>query len=247
MRSIGLVVSEEKMFENVDGRRTDGRRSHWYTISSPMNLQLRWAKKSTEVKCFRVEAIADLYLLMEEGKSFFSSKRKIRKSAIEVTVGSMGSISRWRHQSIQVFQRELYRDQRECVCCVFDAINWLLTQWQFVCVFSWRTQKQQRERNSIFFMCRDLRTSIYLDDNASINSVPVENRPTHKYLCWVFPWRIWFISKTTTAHVKSHLGFVPNNFGLFRSRCYFGAICSINFKKRSLEKKVFFAPIHQNI
>ena len=61
--------------------------------------------------------------------------------------------------------------------------------------FSWCTQKQQREPNSIFFMCRDLRTSIYLDDNASINSVPVENRPAHKYLCWVFPWCIWFISK----------------------------------------------------
>ena len=73
-----------------------------------------WEEKSTEVKCFRVEALADLYPLMEEGKSFFSSKRKIRKSAIEVTVGSMGSICRWRHQSIQVFQQELYRD------CVVD-------------------------------------------------------------------------------------------------------------------------------
>ena len=39
--NIGPVVSEEKMFENVDGRRTDGRRSHWYTISSPMSLRLR--------------------------------------------------------------------------------------------------------------------------------------------------------------------------------------------------------------
>ena len=29
----------------TDGRRTDdGRRSHWYTISSPMSLRLRWAK-----------------------------------------------------------------------------------------------------------------------------------------------------------------------------------------------------------
>ena len=38
MSSVGPVVSE-KMFENVDGRRTDeGRRSHWYTISSPMSL-----------------------------------------------------------------------------------------------------------------------------------------------------------------------------------------------------------------
>ena len=27
---------------------------------------------------------------------------------------------------------------------------------------------------------------VYLDDNASINSFPVENRPAHKYLCWVF-------------------------------------------------------------
>ena len=42
---IGPVVSEEKMFENVDGRtdgrRTDGRRSHWYTNSSPRSLRLR--------------------------------------------------------------------------------------------------------------------------------------------------------------------------------------------------------------
>ena len=52
MSSIGPVVSEEKMFENVDGRRTTdgrtpdaGRRSHWYTISSPMSLRLRWANK----------------------------------------------------------------------------------------------------------------------------------------------------------------------------------------------------------
>ena len=48
MSSIGPVISEEKMFENVDRRRTtDGRRmddgpqSHWYTISSPMSLQLK--------------------------------------------------------------------------------------------------------------------------------------------------------------------------------------------------------------
>ena len=47
---IGPVVSEEKMFEIVDGRTddgrqtTDGHRSDWYTISSPMSLRLRWAK-----------------------------------------------------------------------------------------------------------------------------------------------------------------------------------------------------------
>ena len=38
---ISLVVSEEKMFENVDGRTPDGRRSHWYTNSSPRSLRLR--------------------------------------------------------------------------------------------------------------------------------------------------------------------------------------------------------------
>ena len=40
---IGPVVSEEKMFENVDGG-TDGQRIDWYTISSPMSYRLRWAK-----------------------------------------------------------------------------------------------------------------------------------------------------------------------------------------------------------
>ena len=44
MSSIGPVVSEE-MFENVDGQWMDGRRSHWYTIISPMSLRLRWAYK----------------------------------------------------------------------------------------------------------------------------------------------------------------------------------------------------------
>ena len=29
MSSIGPVVTEEKMFENVDGRTDDGRRRHW--------------------------------------------------------------------------------------------------------------------------------------------------------------------------------------------------------------------------
>ena len=33
MSSIGPVVTEEKIVENVDGRRMDGRLSHWYTIS----------------------------------------------------------------------------------------------------------------------------------------------------------------------------------------------------------------------
>ena len=44
------MVSEEKMFENVDGRRTDGgRRSHWYTNSSPRSLRLRWAKNNVNM------------------------------------------------------------------------------------------------------------------------------------------------------------------------------------------------------
>ena len=41
-----------KCWRTTDGRRTDGRRtddgrrSHWYTISSPMILRLTWANKS---------------------------------------------------------------------------------------------------------------------------------------------------------------------------------------------------------
>ena len=44
LSSIGPVVSEEKVFENVDGQMDAGRRSHWYTNSSPRSLRLRWAK-----------------------------------------------------------------------------------------------------------------------------------------------------------------------------------------------------------
>ena len=46
---IGPVVSEEKVFENVD-RRMDGGRSHRYTLSSPIDLQLRWATKQQTTK-----------------------------------------------------------------------------------------------------------------------------------------------------------------------------------------------------
>ena len=41
---MGLVVSEEMLFENIDRRTTDdGRRMPAYTISSPVSLRLRWA------------------------------------------------------------------------------------------------------------------------------------------------------------------------------------------------------------
>ena len=43
-----FMASEKMSFENVDdddGQRTDGRRMPAYTISSPLSLRLRWAKK----------------------------------------------------------------------------------------------------------------------------------------------------------------------------------------------------------
>ena len=48
------------MFENVDGRtdgrRTDdGRRSHWYTNSSPRSLRLRWANKRERRKKWKLK------------------------------------------------------------------------------------------------------------------------------------------------------------------------------------------------
>ena len=44
LTSIGPVVQEEKVFENVNTRHTDKQPCHM--ISSPMSLRLRWAKKS---------------------------------------------------------------------------------------------------------------------------------------------------------------------------------------------------------
>ena len=38
----GPVVSEEKMFESVDWRMTNGCRSDWYTISSPGSGELKY-------------------------------------------------------------------------------------------------------------------------------------------------------------------------------------------------------------
>ena len=86
-------------------------------------------------------------------------------------------------------------------------------------------------------MCQDLTTfQVYLDGNASINIFPVEIRPAHKYLNWVFPLGVRFISETTTPHVKSHwrfaqIGLIPNNFGLVSSHCYFGALYSVHCKQ----------------
>ena len=48
MERIGFTASEEMSFEKVDRWRTtttDGQRMPTYTISSPMSLRLRWAKK----------------------------------------------------------------------------------------------------------------------------------------------------------------------------------------------------------
>ena len=46
MARISFMASEEMSFENVDDVRTmmDGQQMPAYTISSPMSLQLRWAK-----------------------------------------------------------------------------------------------------------------------------------------------------------------------------------------------------------
>ena len=44
-----------KCWRTTDGRKDDGRRSHWYTISSPMSLWLRWAKKIGCTFCISFE------------------------------------------------------------------------------------------------------------------------------------------------------------------------------------------------
>ena len=50
MSSIGPVVSEEKMFENVDRRRTDGRRSHCYTKNEQLHAGCTWIRDTVKLK-----------------------------------------------------------------------------------------------------------------------------------------------------------------------------------------------------
>ena len=73
MRTIGLAVSEKKIFEIVDDDgRTDGRTpEHGYTISSPMSLRLRCAKKD---KCCAPIGTGKLYnnpLIITNGQILF--------------------------------------------------------------------------------------------------------------------------------------------------------------------------------
>ena len=81
-----------------------------------------------------------------------------------------------------------------------------------------------------------MRRDVYLGDNASINSFPVENRPAHKYLCWVFSMTYLIYLKKRGLRMSKVIGdshrwgFVPNNFGETRSHCYFGALYNINLK-----------------
>ena len=55
------------------------------------------------------------------------------------------------------------------------------------------TQKQQWERNSGGFMCLDLRTSSLPRWYRFYKYCSCGKLTCRKYLCWVFPWRIWFI------------------------------------------------------
>ena len=120
------------------------------------------------------------------------------------------------------------------VCfCVFDAINWLPMHWHLVCELCVTQTKKQRERNSVAFIIRDVRScQVSIDDNISINRSQVQNGHAHKYICWVFPCPVCFIFNTTTAHVKGYWWFAHMQF------------CSYSFWLH-LEKKIFFAPIHQ--
>ena len=57
LKKIGPVVSEEKLFKGVDGRRTDGRQTdgRWTTDEEwsqklILSLRLRWAKKHNRME-----------------------------------------------------------------------------------------------------------------------------------------------------------------------------------------------------
>ena len=71
-----------KCWRTTDGRRTDGRQMLAYTISSPMSLRLRWAKKVEaslmyEKICYNLgPSIAKYYLYCESKLNFWKGKFK---------------------------------------------------------------------------------------------------------------------------------------------------------------------------
>ena len=53
------------MFENVDGRTDAGRRSHWYTNSSPRSLRLRCAKKDKRKTLITIDSLMKVERIAE--------------------------------------------------------------------------------------------------------------------------------------------------------------------------------------
>ena len=84
------------------------------------------------------------------------------------------------------------RERSNCDCSVSAKVRFLrfcrkkLTADALtvcLCVFC-DTHKNSSENETLSSYCA---FGVYLDDNASINIFPVENRPAHKCLCCVFP------------------------------------------------------------
>ena len=83
LASIGPVVSEEKMFENVD-IHTHGRQRPSYTMSSPVSLRLRWAK----LKFFPNIRVSQIYSChnkqmshdMTKPKKWVCAQRRLRSA-----------------------------------------------------------------------------------------------------------------------------------------------------------------------
>ena len=59
------------------------------------------------------------------------------------------------------------------------------------------------------------RCQVYLDDKASINSFPVENRPAHKYLCLVFSMTYLIYFKNEDCACQKSLA-IPTDGVLFQ-------------------------------
>ena len=64
-----------KCWRTTDGRTDDGRRSHWYTNSSPMSLRLRWAKNMISSAISTLLTYMNIFRLNGHGSfiSFFFS------------------------------------------------------------------------------------------------------------------------------------------------------------------------------
>ena len=106
-----------------------------------------------------------------------------------------------------------------------------------VCAFFvTHTKKAVRMKLPRLYVPRSEDFQVYLVDNASINIFPMENSLRANIFAGYFH-GVSNLFHKCWLHMSKVIGnshrwdFFPNNFSLFCSHCYFGALYGINFKE----------------